>query len=325
ENANPEVLERRLTGHLVEQATTAQEPPSPADSGRRERHRPVRPTTLHLALARVAKCEATRGRGVRTLWDLYRPVPRGRLSAALQSAVLAFCAYTYLSDVVAQSYYSEYREDTSTAIIGLFSVALLSYAYLRQEALPDTPRTDRRNPAVPLRGVVRTVPGIICAGLALTPLFRSSEYTDGTLFALPFAVLMVMGSFLALWESTSPARIAVDAMMVSLTAVTALAAALIPPNLPLVIIGLRFALLTTVTGQWARAALPSPKLLPDLDPSDLLTALTHATRTGLVEHTPQGYRLIHPAIARWCLSTHRQPGPDQSPLTDKDRLWRRAE
>ncbi|MFI1360943.1 helix-turn-helix domain-containing protein [Streptomyces sp. NPDC020898] len=304
-----ETLEHRLAGYLVEQAATGREPLSPPDSPQREPHHRARASALHLALERIAIHELTRGRGVRSLSDLYRSRPRGILSSIVQSTVLALCAYLYLAVLTAEPDYYSYESTTAVSGTTTYTCSLLtgllSYAYLRKESIRGAIPADLRALAFLMRAFLAAIPGIVCLGLNLTEVYESSyDILDANLLALPFSCLVAMSPLLALWKTLTPDRALADGLLLFLT----VAAAPLAPvgSFPLVIIGLRFVLLTTTTGQWLAAAISRPALLRDLSPMRLPTALARAAEVGLLEHTSQSYTLSHAAIARYYRSVPRQ-------------------
>lgn len=322
-------LERRLTGYLVEQAAAGPDPLSPQNPSQRNPFRPARESALHLALERIALHEATRGKGVRAFADLYRPRPRGILSTALQSIVLALCAYYYLTPPAPEpDYYSTYTYDSTpsvsgSAIAGALLAGLLSCAYLRKESIRGAVPADRPDLASLVQAFLAIIPGIVCLGLNLTALGESSydEVIDGKLLTLPFGFLVALSSLLALWKTMTPNRAFADGLLFCVTLFAALFALI--DSAPLMVIGLRYVFLTTTTGQWLAAALARPVLLRDLSPARLLTTLTRATDVGLLEHTHQNYTLSQAAIARYYRSASPRSRLTPSPLSSASHLWRR--
>ncbi|MFF6881211.1 helix-turn-helix domain-containing protein [Streptomyces sp. NPDC012474] len=328
DDVSAEGLEHRLAGFLVEQARGGQ-PTSPPNFPRHEPDPPALGSALHLVLERVALHELTRGKGVRALSGLYRPRPRGLLSAALQSAVLAVCAYLYLAGLTPEPAYTAYSYESTpavsgTTIIGSLATGLLSYIYLRKESVQGAVPADLQGLGMLVRVVaLAVIPGIVCLGLNLTAVTESSyDDVDAQFLALPLTFLVAMSPLLALGRSMTPRRAAADGVLVALTMLTALPVAV--SSSPLTLIALRYLLLTTTTGQWWSAAVAHPALLRDLSPLRLLTALTRAAEVGLLENTSHSYTLSHAAIARFYSHASRQPRPEPPPLAGAGHLWRRA-
>ena len=327
DGASPESLEHRLAGYLIEQATTARKTLNPPHSPQHEPHHSTA-STLHLALERVAANESSRGTGVGVLSDVYHPRPRGTLSAIVQGAALALCAYFYLAALIPEPDFNEYQDNdvisaTGAAITGSLLAGLLSYAYLRKESILGRIRSDPLNLALLVRAVLAAVPGIVCLGLNATVLTASFYTNDDDLMALPFSCLVAVSALLPLWKTMTPERAFADGALLFLTTTAALVTVIM--SAPLVVIGLRFVSLTTTTGQWLTASMSHPALLRDLSPARLPTALSRAAEVGLLERTSRSYRLSHVAIARYYRGFPRQPRPSLSPRTGTARLWRRNE
>ncbi|KOV80450.1 hypothetical protein ADL01_12135 [Streptomyces sp. NRRL WC-3618] len=325
-----ETLEHRLAGYLVEQAATGREPLSPPDSPQRERQRRARVSALHLALERIAMYELTRGRGVRSLSDLYRSRPRGILSSIVQGAVLALCAYAYLAALTLEPDYTTYSYESTPAVSGTTKftcsllTGLLSYAYLRKESIRGVIPADLRELTLVVRAFLAAIPGIVCLGLNLTAINEGPyDVLDGYLLTLLFSGLVAMSPLLALWKTLTPDRALTDGLLLFLTVAVALLAMAVSP--PIVIIGIRFVFLTTTTGQWLSAAISRPALLRDLSPVQLPAALTGAAEVGLLERTSQSYTLSHAVIARYYRSVPRQYRPSPTPRTGTSHPWRRSE
>lgn len=328
DDVSAQALEHRLVGYLVEQAAAGRQPSRPPDAPQRAPYRSAHASVLHFALERIALHELTRGRGVGALSDLYRPRPRSVLSAALQCAVLALCAYLYLTALTPKPDYGNptYEETSAlsgTAIAALFGTALLSWGYLGRESLWGTvPAYLQWVSSVRL--FLAAIPGIVCLGLNLIAVAESSYATlDGKLFTLPFSGLIALSPLLTLWNTMPPDyRAFADGLFFLLTAVAALLA--LADSLPFTIIGLRFVLLTTTTGQWLSAAVSRPALLRDLSPARLLAALTRAAEVGLLDNSSEKYTLSHAEIARYYRSASWPRRPAPSPRPGVNHLWRRT-